>query len=468
MPDPKSQSQTASNLRCSSWDAAMATPWSLLSLPGSFLAAGFLNSLFHVGPIWFGLIAAMPAIANALQIFLVPVTARFLQVRDLTLSMGWLNAGLWLSGIVGMAFIPLDNHDQAGLFFTILFFLTSISLSMMALGWMTWVTDFVPVRIRGRYFGRRNRLANISTLGFILISLALLGISDASRGAYLAICGLAVLLRVASMMVQHLIVSPTPGGGSLASANWAKAITGLRRNRHLVRFILFGTLTGFWLGSLTTVAPLFALGPLGVSPAMFTGLALVSTIAGALFIRIWGELIDRHGAIPVVIICMASWRLIDYGWLLLTPSNTQYMYLMWAWGGIMGTGYLVASFNLLLKLVPPDRRAAGISLNLTATSVTAGLAPILVGLVVFLATRAGGDLIHTYRILFALANTGGLLTVLILWRLPEPQTAPDRNTIHGAMRTLRFLTVNQGLTFLSNATFVVRQRKGDGTSSGSD
>jgi hypothetical protein len=461
MPDSNSQSQRARNLRFSSLDAIMATPWSLLSLPGSFLAAGFLNTLFNVGPVWFGLITAMPALANALQIFLVPVTARFLHVRDLTLSMGWLNAGLWLSGIVGMAFLPLDTPDQSGLFFTILFLLASVSMSMMALGWMTWVTDFVPVRIRGRYFGRRNRLANISTLGFILTSLALLGISGASRGSYLALCGLAVFLRVASMMVQHLIISPTPGGGSLGSANWARDITGLRRNRQLVRFILFGALTGFWLGSLGTIGPLYALGPLGVSPAMFTGLALVSTVTGAMFIRIWGELIDRHGAAPVVVICMTSWRLIDYAWIFLTPSTTHFMYLMWALGGIMGAGYLVASFNLLLKLVPQDRRAAGISLNLTATSVAAALAPILVGFIIYTTTRMGLEIIHTYRVLFGVANTGGLLTVLILWRLPEPQTAPDRNTINGAMRTLRFLTVNQGLSFLSNATFVVRQRKGD-------
>ena len=46
-----------------------------------FLAQdGFIPVLKQVA------VAAMPAIANGLQIFLVPVTARFLKVRDLTLS----------------------------------------------------------------------------------------------------------------------------------------------------------------------------------------------------------------------------------------------------------------------------------------------------------------------------------------------------------------------------------------------
>ena len=459
MPDRKPDSQTLKNLKFSSIDALAATPWTLLSLPGSFLAAGFLNVLFQVGPFWFGLISAMPAIANALQIIMVPVTARFLKVRDLTLSMGWLNAGLWLSGVVGMAFLPIGEADKAGWFFAILFFLTSISMSMMVVGWMTWVTDFVPARVRGRYLGQRNRLANVTTIAFILINLVLLGATDASRTAYLVLCALAVLLRCGSMMVQHLIVSPTPGGGELGSANWARDIVGLRKNRSLIRLILFGSCVGFWLGCLSTLVPTYAMGELAVTPAKFTSFALIATITGAIFIRTWGELIDRHGAVPVVIICMAAWRLADFTWLILTPNNTWIMYILWAWGGVMGTGYLLASFSLLLKLVPKNTRAAGISLNLTASSITAGVAPILVGFLLQQAIIDGWDLVLTYRILLFLVNAGGLLTVLILYRLPEPETVPDRNSINGAMRTLRYLMVNQGLGFLGNATFVVRRKK---------
>lgn len=458
MPNTNKLSQTFRNLRFSSIDAIAATPWTLLSLPGSFLAAGFLNVLFGVGPFWFGIISAMPAIANALHIVLVPVTARFLKVRDLTLSMGWLNAGLWLSGVVGMAFLPIDEPDTAGWFFAILYFLASVSMSMVALGWMTWVTDFVPSRIRGRYLGRRNRFANVATITFILLSILLLGITDASREAYVVLCALAVLLRCASMMVQHLIESPSLGGGELGSANWAKDIFRLRSNKPLMQFVLFGSLIGFWLGCLGTVVPMYALGELSLTPARFTSLALTATLSGAIFLRIWGELIDRHGAVPVVIICMAAWRLVDYGWMILTPSTTYLLYPIWAWGGVMGTGYLLASFSLLLKLVPKQSRSTGISLNLTATSIAAGIAPVLMGFFLHRVSGLGWDMVPAYQTIFFLINTGGLLTIFIIWKLPEPETMADRNNIPGAMRTLRYLTVNQGLGFLSNATFVVRRR----------
>ena len=187
-----SPSQTARNLRCSILDGIFATPWTLLSLPGSFLMAGLLNTLFQVGPFWFGVIAAMPALANGLQMGLVPFLARFMSVRDLTLSQSWLNAGLWFSGFVGVAFLPTDQPNVAGLFFALLFFLTSVSLSLAVVGWMSWAGGYIPSRIRGRFFGRRNRIISLSTLSFMLLSLWILDWAEASRAAYLALAGVAI------------------------------------------------------------------------------------------------------------------------------------------------------------------------------------------------------------------------------------------------------------------------------------
>lgn len=90
----KPLSQTRTNLRTCSIDGILATPWSILSLPGSFLIASLLNLTFKVGPVWFGVIVSMPALANALSIFLVPWVGRFLNVREMTLTLSMMNAGI--------------------------------------------------------------------------------------------------------------------------------------------------------------------------------------------------------------------------------------------------------------------------------------------------------------------------------------------------------------------------------------
>jgi MFS family permease len=452
-------SQTRRNLHSSTLEGICATPWSILSLPGGFLMAGLLNSLFNVGPFWFGMIAAMPAFANALHILLIPLIGRFMRARDLTLSQGWLNTGLWMSGLVAIAFIPTDSPQTAGLFFTIFYGLVSLSGSFLAVSWMAWLSDFVPRRIRGRYMGQRNRSTSISNLSFMLLSLLLLNYFDASRPAYIALAGIAVFGRFVSMLMQHRIVSKDPTGGAITNANWTQEIAGLRHEKPLIRFVVFGTLAGFWLGFLGAVCPYYAFNLLGATPAQFTGFSIVATITGTACVTLWGQLIDRHGSVPVLIICFAAWRIGDLGWALLTPDTLVWMYAIWVWGGAMAIGYLLASFNLLLKLIPDDRRAAGISLNLATTSIAATSASMLAGVILSRADNWSLDIMTTYRIAILVAGLGSLLSVCILIKMKEPKTNPALNTINGAMRTLRQITVNQGLTFLSNATFIAKRKR---------
>ena len=452
-------SQTRRNLRNSTLEGLCATPWSILSLPGGFLMAGLLNSFFNVGPFWFGMIAAMPALANAIHILLIPLIGRFMRARDLTLSQGWLNTGLWMSGLVAIAFIPKDDPDVTGLFFTIFFGLVSLSASFLAVSWMTWLSDFVPIRIRGRYMGNRNISASISNLCFMLLSLVLLYTFDASRTAYLILAGIAVFGRFISMLIQHRIVSKDPTGGAITNANWMSELSHLRNEKPLLRFVLFGTFAGFWMAFIGAIAPLYALNELGASPAAFTGFAIAATISGMIGSRIWGQLIDRHGAIPVLIICFIAWRCGDIGWVFLTPDSLNWMYAIWIWGGAMAIGYMLASFNLLLKLIPESNRAAGISLNLTTTSIAATIAAMLAGIILSRADGMDIDIVTVYRGAIVTSILCSLLAPLFLLKMKEPKTNPQLNTINGAMRTLRQITVNQGLTFLSNATFVARRKR---------
>jgi MFS family permease len=454
----KEARQTRKNLKYCTTDGICAMPWFLLSLPGSFIAAGLLNALFQIGPFWFGVVAAMPAIANAVHILVVPFFTRFMHVRDMVISFGWLNLGAWISGLVGIAFLPLNEPAKAGLFFAILYGIIALSSSLMGVAWTAWVGDFVPARLRGRYFGKRNRLTSLSTICFMLLSIVVLELYDASRGAYIGLITLAIIGRMVSMMVVHLIESPDPTGGSISGANWAKELADLRTQSALLRFIAFGTVSGFFISGAGAIAALYAFNDLGATPAQFTGFSLAATVSGAICVPLWGKLTDQHGAIPIITITFFAWRMGDLGWLLITPDTLHWMYLMWLWGGAMATGYILGIFTLLLKLIPKKSRSAGISLNLTATSIAGAVSPLIVGLLISRTADFGLTTTHAYQIGMGLCILGGIVSILILLGMREPETDPSRNTVNGAMRTLRNLTVNQGVSFFSNS-LLVRWRK---------
>lgn len=453
-------SQTRKNLKYCTTDGICAMPWFVLSLPGSFIAAGLLNSLFQIGPFWFGLVAAMPAIANAAHILIVPFFARFMKVRDMVIGFGWLNLGAWTSGMLGVAFMPTDDPKTAGLFFALLYGIISLSSSLMGIAWTAWVGDFVPSRLRGRYFGKRNRLTSLSTISFMLLSMGVLNYFEASRQAYLTLIGVAIAGRMISMMIIHLIQSPDPTGGSISQAKWAKEISDLRTHHTLLRFILFGTIAGFWLAGAGAIAALYAFNDLGATPAKFTSFSLAATVSGAICVPLWGKLIDRHGAIPIIMITFFAWRVGDLGWLLITPDTLNWMYLIWLWGGAMAMGYLLATFTVILKLIPKKSRSAGISLNLTATSIAGALAPLIIGVLISNAGEYGLSTTSAYRLGMGCCILGGLLAILILFRMQEPDTDPALNTVNGAMRTLRNLTVNQGVSIFSNSVLVRKRKRG--------
>ncbi len=450
---------TRRNLKYCTADGVCAMPWVLLSLPGSFIAASLLNSLFQIGPFWFGIVTAMPAVANAIHILILPFFAKFMLVRDMAISFGWLNLGAWFGGALGIAFLPMDQPDQAGLFFAILYGTISISASLMGIAWTSWVGDFVPPDLRGRYFGKRNRLTSVSTIVFMVLSIAVLQFFDASRQAYLILISLALFGRMVSMMILHLIQSPDPSGGVISHANWAREISDLRQQKTLLRFIGFGSLAGFWLAGAGAIVALYAFNDLGTTPAQFTQFSLVATISGAICLPIWGKLIDRHGAIPIIMITFSAWRAGDVGWIFITPDGLEWMYLIWLWGGAMGTGYVLATFTAILKLIPKKSRSAGISLNLTSTSIAGAVAPLIVGVLLSRVGEFGISTTLACRAGMTICLTGGLLSVLVLYRMREPETDPQLNTVNGAMRTLRQLTVNQGVSFFSNTVLVRRNKR---------
>jgi len=252
-------SQSRINLRTCTIDGIFATPWAVLSIPGGFLMAGLLSAFFNIGPFWFGVVSATPALVNAMNIFMIPLAAKFMRVRDMTLCFSCINVGLWMSGIVAIAFLPTGNPQNAGLFFAILYCLTTLSLSLGAVGWGAWVGDFVPTEIRGRYMATRNRYTNVSTLAFMLLSLWLLDFLNASRTAYIILITVAVCARLISVLVQFRIQSPDPTGGAVASANWTREISALLKERPLMRFIAFGAVSGFFIGFAGALCPLYAL-----------------------------------------------------------------------------------------------------------------------------------------------------------------------------------------------------------------
>jgi len=420
-------------------------PWSFLSLPGNFIIAALLTQYYGIGKATYGFLVSLPMWSNAVQIALLPWLARFLTPKDLALGMGWLNIGMWTMLAAVLPYLPTNDAAGVARMFVVFFAVASLSQAFLGVGWTSWVRVWVPSKLRGKYFGQRNRWLNAGTVVFLLLALVLFECDETALWPYQVLIVVAVLARYGGLIWQHGIRTSAEhldvvGHGWLAQ---------LRENfaaRGLLRFIIFSSWTSFWMAFAGPFIPVFCFEELGIAPGTFTLFVVLATVSGIFGWWFWGRKVDRHGCVLILVIGLALWELLNLLWAVLDRDNTWLLYPLMLLGGFVSVGYFAASFNLLLKLVPASSKVTGVSLHLALTSLTGATAPIVAGLLLghFLAGESG---LAVYRIGFVVKSLALLAGLFLLRGLREPQRA-TQPTFTGAFRTVRQLVAAQGASFL--------------------
>lgn len=410
--------------------------------------AALLTQYYGLDKATYGLLAALPMMSNAVQIFLLPWLARFLTPKDLALGMGWLNIGMWTMLVAVLPYLPEDDAPGVARLFIVFFLVSSLSQAFLGVGWTSWVRAWVPSRVRGKYFGRRNRWLNLSTVGFLVFALVLFEIDEHELWTYQVLLGVAVVGRYASLIWQHGIRTSAEHLDVVGQGWWSQLQENLAAPG-LTRFVLFAAWTSFWMAFAGPFVPVFSYEALGLQPSRFTFLVILSTISGIFGWWYWGRRVDVFGCLPVLMIGLGLWELSNFLWAVLNRDNLWLLYPMWFFGGFMATAYFAASFNLLLKLVPADAKLTGVSLHLACTSLAAAVSPIVAGLLLDRFLSGSEDLLP-YRIGFVVKSASVLVGLFLLRGLREPQHSAGAS-FSGAFRTIRQLVSSQGATNLSRS-----------------
>jgi len=441
------------NLFTCTADGILATPLVWASVPANFLVAALLTQWFGLDIATYGFIASLPSWFNGLQILVVPLLARHFSPKVLALAGAWLHLAFWAILLCILPFLPADDAPRVAQVFVIFFLLTSACGAVAGVTWTAWVQEWVPLRIRGTFFGERNRIVSLVTVAYLAFASAVMEHFGSNLLAYLVVLGLAVVTRFFSIAWQHGIHSPA--GIPAPPRDLAAQLRKVVANRPLLVFITFIACAGFLMNAIGVFVPVFLYDHLGFPIGRSLLLIVVASLAGAAGMPFWGRLTDRHGYKPVIAASLLLWETANYTWAFLTPATTWILYPLWAWGGFMSAGFHLGAFGLLLKLIDPAVKTAAISLHVAVTSIATAIGPILAGLVLAAVSAADGDVLLTFRILFAAKTTLFLATVLILRHLSEPRAA-RLTDLFGGLRTLRQLAQTTGLAWLANV-FPVRR-----------
>jgi MFS family permease len=447
-------------LRASTVEGMLAMPIVTMSLPVNIFITALVTKGVALSKPTIGNLSSLPFVCNFLQVFYSPVIDRWMRAKSAALIFATLHIACWLWLGWRLPSLPLTNPMEVGKVLLPWFFIASICNASLGVVWNSWMHELVPPRLRGRYFGQRNRYCQGATLAFVLITGFVLSWGGYTARIFQLVIGVACLFRLASlyffwlMPAGHRSVLNAP----VSERTLPEQVRIVARDRPLLLFIAFGAIWSFAANCFGPFYPVFLFEKLDFSGTQVGLLATLSALGGVLCMPVWGQLLDRFGNKAVMTFALGLWQLQNLCWCILTPENSWLLYGMWLLAGSWSAGFVLGQFTILLKIIPPEAKNLSLGLNLAVTSAVAAISPVIGGQVLDWAFAQGYAPLTVYHAVFLVQPVVAMLGSLLLLKLHEP-AASELSTVVGAMRNIRTLSGVMGLSFLVNYLFVKPERR---------
>lgn len=390
-------------------------------ITGAMVGSVFLTNFFlKIGAtsLEIGILAALPQLAYIGQ-FLGSYYIDKYDRKKFCISTAAVNRLLWF----GVAAIPLllpqaRTQTKIWLMFGIIF-ISSLCGALAGAAWTSWMADFIHPRRRGSFFARRNIVVGLVTF---LLPVAVGKYLDLHGGFqdYAFVFGLATLIGLVGLWFLNQV--PKVKLEKEPTLNFADIFKAPLRDRNFRNFLYF---TIFWtLGTVTMApyTPVFLLKEIslnqytiGIYIALFTLTHITTTM-------IWGNISDRFGHRPVLVICVLAVSFIPLGFAITTPRNYWLiMPILHLIAGIFWAGIGLSLFNLLMALLPEKGKSKFVSSFFLLCGIFGVIGPLVGALIMDVFRKfsisISGLPITNYSMLFVFAVILRIFAFVMLMRV---------------------------------------------------
>jgi len=407
------------------------------TIEGSWAALHFLitSGVFFTGfalmlganDFQLGLLGAIPVLAQVFQVVGAYLIERTGWRKGIVAWFSVISRTLWLP----IAFIPFFVHSRAVLIFMILYAISSILMNIAVPGWVTWMAALTPASIRGRYFGARNRINGfVSITGNLAAGFAV----DLFRNHGHEASGYLVLqlIAVAAGLIAFRLILRQPDPGAPAEpvpAIAAYLIQPLRDSnyRRILAFYLY------WVFACGIASPFFNAHLLKHMQWNFKSIALLGVIASitTMFVQTyWGRLIDRYGHKPVLMVTVIGILHLPFYYAFCPWDIRWPIYINTVLTGVFWGGFGLASFNLVIDMLPSRNRTMYVAVMSALSGITSFAANVLSG---WLADamegvrwQIGSLTLVNYQLLFVMTGLLRVPALLFVRRVHEPDAVTMR------------------------------------------
>ncbi len=416
---------------------------------------GFVTAVLHWDAGLVGWLASVPLICHVIQPLVTNWLQRFFSLREIVLINFAFNALPWAF----ISLFPLLGSETVPLLFAIVF-ISSLADSVAAVAWSASMSDLVPLSIRGRYFGDRNIIFAFWNLIVLLAAGQFVDHFHNTVYAFGAVFATAAGARMIGMYYFAIMKFPASVTTRHAKLTKLGEYLSVLKDINYLKLLLFIGIWGFCLNLAQPFYSVYVLQQLPYSVGDLTVLATIASLGGLLSLRTWGPLSDRFGNKPVMVACSLLWAgTAALSWLLVGPERNAHLYVTYFVTGFMTSGFQLCQFNLMINLVPAEKKAAYISVFFAFSNLIIAFGPVMGGKILSLlpeqvGTLMGGPLTN-YHVLFVASMVLCLLSVHVLQSLKEPTERPLRELVR-VMRGMHEFNPVLGFATLAEYMFTPR------------
>lgn len=380
-----------------------------------------------------GVIAAAPMVGSVSQLYGSFLIERTRERKRHFLVFGMIQRLLWIP-IALLPWVFPKGHPLLIPLLVALAMASSLCGHLAGPAWLSWMADFVPLKVRGAFFANRMRVGTFVAL----VSSAFAGWwldVQASLMAYtllfigVSLCGAVDVILFKWVPEPDM---PEPSERLRIGPMFLSPFSDPIFRRFLMYVVSFSFALNFmgaplWLFTLETLG----MGKLAANMTLTGAHLAAMTLASPL----WGRLADRFGNRPVLKVCAGVVTLTPIPWLFASPETAGWVWVITFVTGCFWAGIELANFHLLLSLFPKERRSVFMAMFAMISGLSAGIAPMLSGALVVLVKslppiQMWDWTLGPYRIVFLLSLLGRILcTVIFLPRVQEPRSSSARELL---------------------------------------
>ncbi|QLE44576.1 MFS transporter [Nostoc sp. C052] len=441
---PISKDGIRKSLKASTIDGIFAAIFSIGT--GGVLLGNFLVEL-DASPMVFGMVSSIPMLVNLFQPMGAYLSERSTSRFQYSLRTHGIGRLLWLILVIGIFSFGAGALNSQQLVALSLVILVSSHLlgGLGTASWFSWIAMLVPRRLRGRYFGLRNSLANLTELiGLPIAGLVVSHWYGGTIQGYGVILLLGIIFGIVSLGCQYFQVDINPqlqntyyansSQTSNIQSNSARKEPGeiseaislpqipatqnqidssIWKNSNFLVFLLY---FGSWTFAVNLSAPffnLYLLDTLNLDVSWVTFYNSLRAGAHMVMLIVWGRLADKIGNRPILISTGILIAIIPWLWLKMGSSPLDlwlwlpllHIFIGANWGGVD-----LCNKNLQIEIAPVKNQSIYFAIAAAIAGVSGALGATIGG---FIAQFAGSFGIAEVFIVSGILRLASLVPLIV-------------------------------------------------------